>query len=315
MRQSPSARSQSPNSYTLNGASLKLQVSGGTATVSVASGSHVVTAPVQLQSDTTIDTTPATSTIALSGGLSATAGVTLTKKGAGTLLVTNLRVTSVSVQDGAIRLITNGTADGVSDVTNLSISSGAQLDLNNNALIVRSGDVGSWNGSVYTGIAGMIQSGRNAGSWSGSGIVTSQSNATGGNLTTIGLVVATATTPTLGGISVAESDVLVMYTYGGDATLDGKINIDDYVRIDSGIASALPGWSNGDFNYDGKVNIDDYTQFIDPNIVNQGFPLAPVAPAIGLPGTDAVAVPEPSLAFLSGVFCCRLLRRRGRGLP
>ncbi len=61
-----------------------------------------------------------------------------------------------------------------------------------------------------------------------------------------------------------------MYTYGGDATLDGKINVDDYIRIDSGTAAALTGWSNGDFNYDGKANIDDYTSFIDANIATQG---------------------------------------------
>jgi uncharacterized membrane protein YbhN (UPF0104 family) len=32
-----------------------------------------------------------------------------------------------------------------------------------------------------------------------------------------------------------------MYTYGGDATLDGRIDIDDYVRIDQGIAANLSG--------------------------------------------------------------------------
>jgi hypothetical protein len=305
---------ENPNSYTLAGASsLKLQVSGGAATVSVARGSHVIAVPVQLQSDTTIDTTPATSTLTLTGGFSAAAGVTVTKKGAGTLLVPNLRITGVALQDGTILLFPNGTASGVSDVTSLSISSGAQLDLNNNALIVRGSDAGSWNGSAYVGIAGLIHSGRNAGAWNGSGIVTSQSTATGGNLTTIGLLVATPATPTLGGIPVAPGDVLVMYTYGGDATLDGKINIDDYVRIDSGIAGGLTGWSNGDFNYDGKVSIDDYTQFIDPNIANQGPSLAP---AMEFTDTNAVAVPEPSLAFVGGLISCGLLRcRRGRGLP
>lgn len=35
-----------------------------------------------------------------------------------------------------------------------------------------------------------------------------------------------------------------MYTYGGDANLDGKSNIDDYVRIDQGIAADLSGWAN-----------------------------------------------------------------------
>src|SRR4029077_17016795 len=114
--------------------------------------------------------------------------------------------------------------------------------------------------------------------WDGSpGIVTSQSDATGGNLTSIGVARAsdvrpnTATeTANWAGLAITGTDTLVMYTYGGDANLDGKINIDDYVRIDSGFAAHLRGWTNGDFNYDGKVNIDDYTTIIDPNFSNQG---------------------------------------------
>src|SRR4029077_16463505 len=78
---------------------------------------------------------------------------------------------------------------------------------------------------------------------------------------------------TLDGRSVAAGDVVVKFTYRGDANLDGKINIDDYVRIDAGIANDLTGWSNGDFNLDGKVNIDDYV-VIDTNVTIQGPPLS-----------------------------------------
>ena len=48
-----------------------------------------------------------------------------------------------------------------------------------------------------------------------------------------------------------------MYTYGGDATLDGKINVDDYGRIDGNVGSSgsIFGWYNGDFNYDGKIRL------------------------------------------------------------
>ena len=70
----------------------------------------------------------------------------------------------------------------------------------------------------------------------------------------------------MGGQTIDSSTLLTKFTYGGDATLDGKINIDDYVKIDSGIAGGFTGWSNGDFNYDGKVNIDDYITVIDANI-------------------------------------------------
>src|SRR5262249_47438534 len=62
----------------------------------------------------------------------------------------------------------------------------------------------------------------------------------------------------------------------GDANLDGKLNIDDYVRIDTGIAAHTTGWSNGDFNYDGKINIDDYV-ILDGNIGTQGPPLTGAA--------------------------------------
>src|SRR5206468_5905120 len=138
--------------------------------------------------------------------------------------------------------------------------------------------------------------------------------ATTGNYHSIGIAKAsdarpsTATATALwGGQTITGSDTLVMYTYGGDATLDGKINIDDYVRIDNGISAGLTGWSNGDFNYDGKVNIDDYTTVIDANIGTQG------APFLATEGIDSVsAVPEPAASALLAllVMCCGRRSRR-----
>src|SRR5439155_24145948 len=57
---------------------------------------------------------------------------------------------------------------------------------------------------------------------------------------------------------INRSDTLVMYTYIGDATLESKINVDDYGRIDFNVPLGVAGWFNGDFNYDGKINVDDY---------------------------------------------------------
>jgi probable HAF family extracellular repeat protein len=107
--------------------------------------------------------------------------------------------------------------------------------------------IGSWDGSAYTGVSGMIQSGRIAASPSSRLIAV--------------------------GIAEAPGHVLVKFTYGGDANLDGTLNIDDYTRIDSGVSAGLSGWSNGDFNYDGKINIDDYV-VIDGNIGTQGPPFS-----------------------------------------
>jgi hypothetical protein len=53
--------------------------------------------------------------------------------------------------------------------------------------------------------------------------------------------------------------VLIKFTYVGDANLDGKVNIDDYGRIDSNVgqSGSVFGWYAGDFSFDGKINIDN----------------------------------------------------------
>ena len=79
-------------------------------------------------------------------------------------------------------------------------------------------------------------------------------------------------TATFAGQTVTGSDTLVMYTYGGDANLDGRVNVDDYGKIDFNVGLATIGWFNGDFNLDGKIDVDDYG-IIDFNVGIQGPPL------------------------------------------
>ncbi len=199
----------------------------------------------------------------------------------------------------------------------LTVNDTSRLNLQDNKMIFDIAFEGTWDGSAYTDIAGLIQTGRNGGAWNGAGgIVTSQTQATTSNYTSIGVATAsdirpaTATATDLwDGQTISGSDTLVMYTYGGDANLDGKINIDDYIRIDNGVANGLTGWSNGDFNYDGVVNIDDYTQFIDANIGTQGAPYSTAAGILG----GALPLPEPggTLAVVSILLFrhCRRSRR------
>jgi hypothetical protein len=135
-----------------------------------------------------------------------------------------------------------------------SAADGASLDLADNTMIIDGQ-------TVVPRVSGLIQSGRNGGSWDGPlGVATGQQVAGGG--------VIDIDTAVWAGQTVSGSDVLVMYTYGGDANLDGKINVDDYGHIDSSIPTGATGWFNGDFNYDGKINIDDYG-IIDPSIFVQ----------------------------------------------
>jgi hypothetical protein len=65
--------------------------------------------------------------------------------------------------------------------------------------------------------------------------------------------------------------VLVKHTYNGDANGDGRLNADDYFRIDQGFLAQPqnPRFTQGDFNYDGRVNADDYF-LIDQAFLGQG---------------------------------------------
>src|SRR4029434_6440287 len=101
--------------------------------------------------------------------------------------------------------------------------------------------------------------------------------------------------------------------YGGDANLDGKINVDDYGRIDFNINLGTSGWYNGDFNYDGKINVDDYG-IIDFNAGVQGAPIVSAADAPVSAGLSSVPEPTTSSIFLLCASTAFLKRRRHKAV-
>jgi hypothetical protein len=194
-------------------------------------------------------------------------------------------------------------------VGDLEIDGSAQLDLNNKSLIADGSATGVWDGSSYTGIMGMVQSGR----------IASSAIAAGDTLQGIGVAsaadvfgLAGAATASWNGQTVGAGDTLVMFTYAGDANLDGKINIDDYGRIDAnvGFNGSVHGWYNGDFNYDGAINIDDYG-IIDSNIGIQGSPLLSASQPLG-GFANLTPVPEPATLAASAVLTATAFLRRRR---
>ncbi len=63
---------------------------------------------------------------------------------------------------------------------------------------------------------------------------------------------------TFDGVSVGLTDVLVKFTYWGDADLNGMIDDTDFFLINNGYGNNLTGWVNGDFDYSGVVDDTDF---------------------------------------------------------
>jgi probable HAF family extracellular repeat protein len=208
-------------------------------------------------------------------GVPAASDDVLISGGSSVNLSASATVTSLTLAGGAsLSVAANGSR--VLRASTLSISSNSKLNLNDNDLIL------DYSGVTPMGdVVSKIVQGRGA---SPTGIYSQQANASG-NLHALGVAEASQAlgisgtqTKLFAGQVVDATTVLVKYTYGGDANLDGKINIDDYGRIDFNVGRGSTGWFNGDFNYDGKIDILDYV-IIDQNIRIQGSSLLSVPAA------------------------------------
>ncbi len=162
------------------------------------------------------------------------------------------------------------------------------------------------------------------GRWDGSlGLVSSAATADPGHRTTVGVILNAATPgsatplyPTFDGQPAAATDVLAAYTYYGDANLDGKVDGQDYARIDAGYASRvtaapLSGWYNGDFNYDGRIDGSDYT-LIDNAFNLQSGSLDVTAIVADRTAEVAAAVPEPAAVGIVTAGAAGAIGRRRR---
>src|SRR6185295_1235045 len=102
--------------------------------------------------------------------------------------------------------------------------------------------LGTANNGAYSGLTGLIQSGRNAGAslWTGNGIVTSRTSAAAPAMISTLAISEASTALNLSGTQTAlwngktvdATMVLIRYTHTGDTDLNGTTNGDDYFRID-----------------------------------------------------------------------------------
>jgi hypothetical protein len=96
-----------------------------------------------------------------------------------------------------------------------------------------------------------------------------------------------------GAVTTVASDVLVKYTYFGDADLDGQVDsANDYGLWLVGYTGGGTGWLFGDFDYSGGPtdNSGDYGLWL-VGLGSQGAPT----------GAGVTPVPEPSTLLLAGL--------------
>jgi hypothetical protein len=112
------------------------------------------------------------------------------------------------------------------------------------------------------------------------------------------------------GQSVDGSSVLLKYTFGGDANLDGQVDVTDLGALatnwqQSGV------WTGGDFNYDGLVDVSDLG-ILATNWeagVGSGAGISPdLDAALASVGLGGASVPEPAGIGLGALLCGPLLR-------
>jgi hypothetical protein len=230
---------------------------------------------------------------------------------------------AVAVNAGTLQVATGGGSNRVLKAGSVSINGTGKLDLKDNKLITQTapGTVDHTT-FIYSGLQGEVQRAYNSQSWDQPGLTTSMPAATTG-LTTIGITTGAARaglgptdTDLFGGQTYTGASTLAMYTYAGDANLDGLIDGGDYGIIDNNVTiPGADGYYNGDFNYDGVIDGGDYG-IIDNNITAQGAPF-PVSGGVvssesagGLAGVTAV--PEPASLSIVGLAAASLLGRRRR---
>lgn len=174
----------------------------------------------------------------------------------------------------------------------VSESSGAKLDLNDNALVLANTasasyiDLSNW---VKTGRGGV---GTGAATWNGFGIISSSFaqyyDETAGSIGTVdnGDVNVLVPLATLFGHTL-EGDRVVRYTRGADFTLDGIVDDTDVALIgltyDNGLVSGRQ-WFEADGNFDGAVNDDDVA------ILGLAYDPNPQEPTFAIDGLDSSTI-------------------------
>ncbi len=176
----------------------------------------------------------------------------LTVPGGGTCEINGYRdLNQLVVEDGGKMVLGDGAELAVNT---LSMGNGATFDVNNGTVTVRP-DADARD-AVLRRLFAALQTGRAGGMWTGNGMASTAAKNDASGFSGLGMRIDD------------QGDVVVKYTWNGDANIDGVVDADDYFLADSGYITQAGGWCNGDFNYDGRMDSDDYF-LIDSAFIGQ----------------------------------------------
>jgi predicted outer membrane repeat protein len=153
-------------------------------------------------------------------------------------------------------------------VEQLVLGAGARLDLADDAMVLEN--------TTLAAVQAQITAGFNGGDWLGAGIASSAAAADPNARTAIGYAdnaeFGLEEFAGVGGLTGDE--ILLKYTYYGDADLSGVVDLDDFGLFLTGYQNpSLPRtWIYGDFDYTAATDLDDFGLFLY-GYQNQGGPL------------------------------------------
>lgn len=240
----------SAGTYTVQGTqSLTLGVSVGSAAINVVKGRHTIDARLALSSDTRVWVPRAADSLAITKAIDASA-FRLTKLGEGRLEVDRLSLRSLHAAEGVVSFRPGSETSVVGE---LLVRADAQVDLGDAIVVV------DYDGaSPMSQILASVQTARQGGTWTGSGI----GSALAAGDPRYAVAVAEASSlpgaAMVAGIALDSSAIVVRAVLLGDATMDGAVDFDDLLALAQHYDNKSdPSWSQGDFNYDGVVDFGD----------------------------------------------------------
>ena len=239
----------STNAYAINGTgTLTLDAPAGAASnVSVTQGNHSIGVAITVAKDVNFRIA-ASSSLTVSSQVAAD-GRGITKLGAGTLNMLNVRASALALNEGSVVVTANGGGSGVSRVGTLGLNGGT-INLTNNTLVV---DYLPTDATPFAALkAAVIDP---------AGAIRSSLVIPGGTTALAIVEASTVNLATVGlpaGVAADATSVIIRYTLKGDADIDKTVAFSDLVRLaqNYNLASGAE-WNQGDFNYDGAVGFSD----------------------------------------------------------